>query len=805
MTTTGVPSVPEGPVATATGIARRFRIFSSPAGAPRYRRATDILLLVPCLLGLVLVVAAYPPGRSERALAGWLDGIPSWIDPAGSFFYDLLVLAGIVIALTTLVARRWLVLLEAVASLVLALVVALVAARAALGDWPNLLDAAAGGSRAPRFPGVRLAEAAAVVLAVSPHLVRPLQRVSRWVLALGLAGALTVDVAPPSGYVAGLLAAIVAVAGIRLALGTSAGLPGLADVAASLAELRLPVDGLELAERDLAGVVVLGGRDPDGRQLVVKVHGRDAYDNQLVEKFWRTLWYRDGGPGVRLSRSQAVEHEALVTLLARGAGVPTYEVVRAGTTTGDDVLLVLRGDARGLGALTPSEDDEGLVEAAWHALALLHRANVAHRRIDPSTVALIDGGVGFIDFGSATTTPTPDHLMTDRAQLLVTAATLIGADPALVSAQEALGREGVAGLLPYLQEAALQDRLRRATKAAGIDVDVLRADAAALTGEAEPTIARLRRVTWRALLQTALLLLAAFAILSFATGIDYDQFAEGLAEASWFWIAVGVVAAQLPRLTQSAATLGAVAADLRFGPVYAMQLASGYMNLALPSVAARLAVSIRFFQRQGITAAAALTSGAIDSFASTVVQVVLLGLLLLFSESTLSFDVQSPSERTIIVALVALAVIVAAVVAAIVLRRARRAIAERVRAWWPEVRAALGALRSSNKLALLLFGTIATEVLFAFALGLFALGLGTRVSLTDLLVINIGVSLLSTFIPVPGGIGVTELGLTVGLASAGMSEEAALAAALLYRISVFYVPPVWGFFALRWLQEKQYL
>jgi uncharacterized membrane protein YbhN (UPF0104 family) len=795
--------VPEGPAETAFGLARGVRVFSSPPGAPRYRRATDILLLVPSLLALV--VAAYPPGRSERALAGWLDTIPSWLDPAGSFFYDLLLLTAIVVAATTLVARRWLVLVQAAASWALALIVALVAARAAIGDWPNLLDAAAGGSRAPRFPGIRLAEAASVVLAVSPHLVRPLQRASRWVLALGLAGALTVDVAPPSGYVAGLLVAIVAAAGIRLAFGTSAGLPGLADVAASLAELRLPVDGLALGERDLAGVVGFTGRDADGRPLLVKVHGRDAYDNQLVEKAWRTLWYRDGGPSLRLSRREAVEHEAFVTLLARSAGVPTHEVVRAGTTTGDDVLLVLRGDARGVGSLPRSAEDDTLVDGAWHALALLHGANVAHRHIDPSTTAVIDGEVGFVDFGSATTAPTPDHLMTDRAQLLVTTATLIGADPALASAQEALGREGVAGLLPYLQEAALQDRLRRATKAAGVDVDVVRADAAALTGEPEPTIARLRRVTWRALLQTALLLLAALAILSFATGIDYDQFADGLADAAWFWIAVGVVVAQLPRLTQSVATLGSVAADLRFGPVYAMQLASGYMNLALPSVAARLAVSIRFFQRQGITAAAALTSGAIDSFASTVVQVVLLGLLLLFSESTLSFDVQSPSDRTIIVALVVLAVIVTAAITVVLLRRARRAIVERVRAWWPEVRLALGALRSSNKLALLLFGTIATEVLFAFALGLFALGLGTRVSLTDLLVINIGVALLSTFIPVPGGIGVTELGLTVGLASAGMSEESALAAVLLYRISVFYVPPVWGFFALRWLQQKQYL
>ncbi len=71
--------------------------------------------------------------------------------------------------------------------------------------------------------------------------------------------------------------------------------------------------------------------------------------------------------------------------------------------------------------------------------------------------------------------------------------------------------------------------------------------------------------------------------------------------------------------------------------------------------------------------------------------------------------------------------------------------------------------------------------------------------------INISVSLFSTLVPVPGGIGVTELGLTVGLSAAGMSEEAALTTAVLYRIAVFYLPPLWGFFALRSLQRRQYL
>jgi uncharacterized membrane protein YbhN (UPF0104 family) len=67
------------------------------------------------------------------------------------------------------------------------------------------------------------------------------------------------------------------------------------------------------------------------------------------------------------------------------------------------------------------------------------------------------------------------------------------------------------------------------------------------------------------------------------------------------------------------------------------------------------------------------------------------------------------------------------------------------------------------------------------------------------------ISLLGALVPIPGNIGVAELGLTVGLVSAGMTEEAALAAVLLYRASTFYVPPLWGFVAMRRLQRAQLL
>ena len=59
--------------------------------------------------------------------------------------------------------------------------------------------------------------------------------------------------------------------------------------------------------------------------------------------------------------------------------------------------------------------------------------------------------------------------------------------------------------------------------------------------------------------------------------------------------------------------------------------------------------------------------------------------------------------------------------------------------------------------------------------------------------------------PVPGAVGVAEFGLTVGPTAAGMAEEAALATAVLYRIATFYLPPAWGFFAMRWLQRSGHL
>ena len=119
--------------------------------------------------------------------------------------------------------------------------------------------------------------------------------------------------------------------------------------------------------------------------------------------------------------------------------------------------------------------------------------------------------------------------------------------------------------------------------------------------------------------------------------------------------------AQVPRFTQALTTLGSVPAVLPYLPVYMMQLATGFMNLALPSAVARMAVDIRFFQRLGIPPAAAVTASVIDSFVGNVVQIVMLLLLVLFSQ-TASLDLEAnlstsgPDGRLIAAVLIVAAV-----------------------------------------------------------------------------------------------------------------------------------------------------
>jgi uncharacterized membrane protein YbhN (UPF0104 family) len=171
----------------------------------------------------------------------------------------------------------------------------------------------------------------------------------------------------------------------------------------------------------------------------------------------------------------------------------------------------------------------------------------------------------------------------------------------------------------------------------------------------------------------------------------------------------------------------------------------------------------------------------------------------------LDIDARAAVDSAAWLIIVAVVIAAAAIAVVLLVRRVRRFALGWARRLTAEAGHALRGLRSPRRLALLFGGNLATEVLFALALGTFVAAFGHPIGFGELLLTNISVALLAGLLPVPGGIGVAEGGLTFGLVQAGVPEEAAFAAVLMYRMATFYLPPLWGYVAMRWLERNEHL
>src|SRR5262249_21384144 len=170
----------------------------------------------------------------------------------------------------------------------------------------------------------------------------------------------------------------------------------------ALADLGIDAEPIGQASIRGAGVAVVDARAADGTPLLLKVYGRDAWDGQLITTFWRFLWYRGTDVVFSLTRSQQVEHEAFLTLLAERRGAPVTPVAAAGRSNSGDAVLAVEVRGTRLTDLDASTVDDRVLSAMWTALRELHGSGVAHGRLDTDRI-LIDpsGQPRFADFGEA--------------------------------------------------------------------------------------------------------------------------------------------------------------------------------------------------------------------------------------------------------------------------------------------------------------------------------------------------------------------------------------------------------------------
>ncbi|MFA7265954.1 MAG: lysylphosphatidylglycerol synthase domain-containing protein [Candidatus Nanopelagicales bacterium] len=822
----GRPDTPDGddPQVTNTERRRIWRLYSSSPDAKRFRRPTDVVLLVVAVLAII-GLAVVAPGPTEfddtvTELIQDISGPAGWVWKISYALITVWALLLVVVVAFSKGRRRLL------GDFALAIFIAIgLAGFASVAAGTSISD----GIRALFSPGpppvylaMRLAVVTAIVVTASPHLTRPMRNIARAIITIGAIGAIGLGVSFPIGVVAGFFVGIGAAAITHLILGSPGGHPTPARIAEDLAELGLEVSDVRPTSFAVPGVgLFTAASSTSDTRLLVKVFARDAWDDQWLTGTWQSLMRRTETAASNSSRLHRVEHEAVATLIAQRAGVPVLPVIAVGETAEGDALLASEVSGVPLVDVPTDQITDDYLHSCWGALRSLHEAGIAHGQIDKWRLIRADDGTARLaDLGASVTAASDLAKRSDDVRLLVVTAILIGHERALAAAQASIGKDGIAALLPYLQPAVLSRPVRKAVSAGQWSLKDLTAAAVEIAGVEPPKLEKLQRVTPKSILLTVLLVVFSYLIVTKIAGADFSAIAEALASANYWWLLAGLLVAPTAQVAFSFGTLGASMVPLRYFPVLMLQYAIQFIAVVLPATAARLALEVRFFQRFGIAPGAALSMGALDSGMGFVVQI---GLLLLIGLSSLpglteplggdsSSTDTSTSSGLSPVLILAVAMVVIGLISMIVVPKFRNRIKSRIPKWRAQtgeqlraVRETLVVLRKPSKVGLMIGGNFGAQVIQAVVLGLCLAAFGETAHLSQLILINTMVSLFAGLMPVPGGVGVAEAGYIAGLQAIGVPSAIAVSTALTFRLLTFYLPPLWGSFSMRWLRKNSYV
>ncbi|HEY7882248.1 MAG TPA: hypothetical protein VID31_15465, partial [Streptosporangiaceae bacterium] len=375
----------------------------------RYRHPGDVIRLIGggLILAVMLAVVAVAPGRltgSGAAAVTWLGS-----DVAGRLLTGLVQVAFVVAAAGAAAAALWhrrFRLLAGLAAGAAAAGLALAGILYLAGDeHPHAVTAAAGHSSwlaSAAFPGAALlAAAAAVTVAAAPWLSRPWRRTAWIALGAAAAARLITGTVLPAELVLAFAAGGTVGAAVLVAFGVPDRRIGSAGIAAALGSAGLPVTSV-----DPAGVQAKGSRPfvavtDSGRRLFIKALGSDQRDADLLYRAYRFARLRNVGdtwPAASVIR--AVEHQALIAVMAERAGVLVPRVDRVIKAGGGTALLAMEQiEGSSLGQLPAQRISDDLLQRLWADVDRLHRAGIAHRSLRTANVmAGNDGRPWLTDF-----------------------------------------------------------------------------------------------------------------------------------------------------------------------------------------------------------------------------------------------------------------------------------------------------------------------------------------------------------------------------------------------------------------------
>ena len=741
---------------------------------------------------LSIVHAVHPP----PAAISWLVTAVFWLGSAGVSV--LLVIIGLMVPRLT--AVRWI-----AAAAVLTWGVCIVLG-AVLGPAAGRPPASELSGLNAGYPVTQIAIAIAVAATALPYLSRPVHRLAWFLIAVAVLTAVSGGHALPVNAISSMAIGWGVAAGLHLAVGSPLGLPSASEVTAWIADLNVAVRDITRPPRQAWGVEQFTGRDPAGEPVELAVYGRDASDARVLAKLWRFAVYRDSGPTLILDRLQQVEHEAYLTLVAGRAGVVVPDVLAAGRFgPSNDAALVTRVPAgHALSEADGTRLTDGTMDEILLAVLRLRDARLAHGALGGDTIVVSDQGICIRNFRRASASAPASRLDTDLAAALAALAVRAGAERTAAAAVRVLHADAARGALVHLQRSALDPGTVAALKDHKDLLPRLREGLAGGAGIEVPKLAEAKRVSWANLLFAVGSLIGIWAIIGVLS--DAGDSLATIKSASWGWVALTFIFAQLPVVAEGWALLGAATGQLPFGRCVALETSNTFTALVGGDVAV-FAVRVRFFQRQGYEAEAAVSAGAIATTASWTVKSLLFLVAVPFAAG--SFHAPSDSGGNKAAVWIVLAVILAVGIAAALIAlvpRLRRLASRKVRPHLLNIWANVKAIATEpHKIVYVLGGSTLAQLLVILALGASLHAVGQHASIATLITVNTLAAIVGGAVPVPGGLGVVEAGLIAGLAAAGIPQDQAAAAVLIQRFFTAYLPPVWGWATLAWMRRREYV
>lgn len=434
------------------------------------RSPADVLrLVVAAVVLLVVAVVSRLFGGSVSAfvadLLRGLQRIPSGLVTAVVFLGVLLGLGLVVVGgVLALVQRRW----RLLAGLALAIAVSVplvwLTQPSTSQSAEQVVDVQGWlGSNTIEGPSAyTLAGIVAITAAVTPWAARRWRR-AWWAAALAaaLAHLLSADIS--FGTVLAVLAGWTAGAASVVALGAPSRRPTGDAVMAGLGSVGLELARLEPASVDARGSTPYFGELLDGTPVFVKTLGVDERSADLLFRLYRRIQPRDlhdERPFSSLRR--AVEHEALVALVASQSGVRTPPMLGLAPAAPNGFTLAYQAVAgRSLDREPDADDLDRLIRDVWAQVRILRRSRIAHRDLRLANVFVGDDRViWLIDFGFSELAVDDVLLDGDVAELLASSSTLIGPERAIGAAVAVLGAEPVRSCVSRLRPALLSGATR---------------------------------------------------------------------------------------------------------------------------------------------------------------------------------------------------------------------------------------------------------------------------------------------------------------------------------------------------------